>query len=283
VERKGIAETATQTVGVPDAAEVEANEAIDNAEDVQSTNMIYQFNNCQNVYMNAFNARGLNISSTAPRNGHLEVNGKIEDIDDAANIRPTNAVYTKFFDNYNVTVKNFHDRDDQLLPPTAALDNSSRLLAPSEPPKTPPEPRRNNPFLTLPPSNHNTLNHNTANNWKVSSQTNLHPRHYPPEYPIPTDLSQDSPDINPKCLEHLLESALAIALVMQTSGISNSAEILTTRAQNTLKALNALVSVESPVSSTGTGTTTGDSSTRNKVTKWLRLPQLQIPKQYVWR
>jgi hypothetical protein len=130
VERKDISETATQTVGVPDAAEVEANEAIDNAEDVQSTNRIYQFNNCQTVYMNSFNARGLNISNTAPRNSRmscflisrdmcahiypclhtvapdLEVSGKIEDIDDAANIRPTNAVYTKIFDNYNVTVKN---------------------------------------------------------------------------------------------------------------------------------------------------------------------------------
>jgi hypothetical protein len=228
--------------------------------------------------MNSFNTCGLNISSTAPRNSHLEVSGKIEDINDAANIRPTNAVYTKIFDNYNVTVKNFYDSDDQLLLPTAALDNSPRPPAPSEPPNTLLEPRRNNPFLTLPPPNDNN-----ANNRKFSSQTNLHPRHYPPEYPIPTDLSQDSPDINPKCLEHLLESALATALVMQTSGISNSAEILTTRAQNTLKALNALVSVESPVSSTGTGTTTSDSSTRNKVTKWLRLPQLQTSKQYVWR
>ena len=58
-------------------------------------------------------------------------------------------------------------------------------------------------------------------------------------------------DTNSKRLEYHLEFALATALTIQTSGISNSADILSPRAHKTLKALNALVSVELPVSDPG--------------------------------
>ncbi|KAF8802740.1 hypothetical protein BYT27DRAFT_7196283, partial [Phlegmacium glaucopus] len=103
-----------------------------------------------------------------------------------------------------------------------------------------------------------------------------HPRHYPPESPLSTNSSRNPPVNNSGRLEHLVESALetalTAALIIQTSEISSSAEILSPRAQDTLKELNALVSGETPVSSPAivNETTTRFKSVR-KVARWLRI------------
>ncbi|KAF8802744.1 hypothetical protein BYT27DRAFT_7244528 [Phlegmacium glaucopus] len=105
-----------------------------------------------------------------------------------------------------------------------------------------------------------------------------HPHHYLPESPLSTNSSRNPPVNNSGRLEHLLESALetalTAALIIQTSETSSSAEILSPRAQNTLKALNALVSGKTPVSSPtiANETTTRFKSVR-KVARWLRIPR----------
>jgi hypothetical protein len=255
----------------PEAPEIEEGgkvEEIDDAEAHPSTR-IYQFHNCKTVFMNTFSARGVNVKDPGSIALWRSLGRNIEHINDTVDIRPTNR--TSRLNSVNVcgvAVKDSLGSDDQALPPTA-LGHSPRLAAPSEPPSTPTEFRRNNPFHILAPPNNNSAHNLNAS----ATETKDHPRHYPPEYPIPTDSSLDT---NPKCLEHLLESALATALIIQTSGISSPAEILTTRAQNTLNALNALVSVESPASSASS--TGSDPTTRSRVTKWLRIPQLQTAK-----
>lgn len=105
----------------------------------------------------------------------------------------------------------------------------------------------------------------TANTW-TDLQPNRHPSHYLPKSSLATN---SSPDANSKCLqvEHHLDAALAAALSIDTS--RSSAEILTPRAQNTLKAFNALVSMETPVSSPRT------TASRRRVAKWLQIPWSQ--------
>ena len=106
----------------------------------------------------------------------------------------------------------------------------------------------------------------------LSSQLNSHSRHYSSESPLATtnnnslqdsyprpcpsdsptsaNLSRNSPDTNLKLLlEHHLESILTTVLAIQSSEISGLPEILTPRAQSILRAVNALVSTESSVSS----------------------------------
>ena len=114
-----------------------------------------------------------------------------------------------------------------------------------------------NPFLPmhmgLPPNLSHILQPSPPNNYTTddgsnsSSQTTLNPCHYPAESPLATNSSRDILDSDSKRLEHYLHSALAI--VVKASGISSSAEILTPRAHKTLRALNALVPVETPVPS----------------------------------
>lgn len=135
------------------------------------------------------------------------------------------------------------------------------------------------PSLLLPPNLEpfpGTIQNAFPNNITVNSWSDTDPQHPPTESP---PASNPSLDTNSKRLEYHLESALATALTIQTSGISNSANILSPRAHNTLKALNALVSVEMPVSSPRA--VANDSPARlkfvKKVTKWLRIPQ--SPKQ----
>lgn len=123
-----------------------------------------------------------------------------------------------------------------------------------------------------PPPNNITSN--------TGSDTSPQPHVLPPcpsESQLFANLSQDSPDINSKRLEHLLDSALETALetalIIQTSGISISADILSPRAHNTLKALNALVSAETPVHSTRSLKASGPPSrfkTVRQVTRWLQ-------------
>ena len=107
----------------------------------------------------------------------------------------------------------------------------------------------------------------TINPWR---DTDSDPQHPPVESPPARNSTLDT---DSKCLEYLLESALATALTIQTSGISSSANILSPRAHNTLKALNALVSVDIPVSASKT--VANDPPPRfkfvKKVTKWLRI------------
>ena len=93
----------------------------------------------------------------------------------------------------------------------------------------------------IPPNNYTTDDCSNS-----SSQTSLNPCHCLAESPLVTNSTRDSDvlDSHSKRLEHHLRSALAI--VVKTSGISSSAEILTPQAHNTLNALNALVPGERP-------------------------------------
>ena len=133
------------------------------------------------------------------------------------------------------------------------------------------------PSFLLPPNLEppGTIQNTSPNNITINPWRATDPQHHPAESPSPTL------DTNLKRLEYHLESALATALTIQTSGKSSSADILSPRAHNTLKALNALVSesVETPVS--GPRTVAKDPSARfkyvKKATRWLRFPQ--SPKQ----
>ena len=133
------------------------------------------------------------------------------------------------------------------------------------------------PSSLLPPPNLQPLPGKNAspNDITVNPWHNTDPQHYPAESPAASNSSRNHRDTNSKRLEYLLESALATALAIQTSGISNSSDILSPRAHNTLKALNALVSVEMPVS--GSKTVANDPPARFKyvkrVSKWFRIPQ----------
>ena len=85
---------------------------------------------------------------------------------------------------------------------------------------------------------------NTVNDW-IGSSKNLHPLSH--NYPATLNSSllrhMHHPDTNSKSLEHHLDSALAI--LIQTSGTPPLAEGVSLQARNTLKAINALVSMES--------------------------------------
>ena len=119
----------------------------------------------------------------------------------------------------------------------------------------------------LPGTIQNTSPNNiTANPWR-----NTDPQHDPTESP-PTSNPLDT---NSKCLEYHLDSALATALAIQTSGISSSTDILSPRAHNTLKALNALVSMEMPVSDPRTIANDPPALSEyvKRVIKQLRIPQ----------
>jgi hypothetical protein len=131
------------------------------------------------------------------------------------------------------------------------------------------------PSFLLPPNLEplpGTILNASSSNITVNPWRDTDPHHHPAESPPAGNLSLDT---NSKRLEYHLESALATALAIQTSGISSSADILSPRAHNTLKALNALVSVETPVS--GSRIVANDPPARSnyvkKVTKWLRIPQ----------
>jgi hypothetical protein len=116
-----------------------------------------------------------------------------------------------------------------------------------------------------------TIQNPFPNNITVNPCRDTDPQHQPAESQPASNPFRHPLDTNSKRLEYHLESALATALTIQTSGISSSADILSPRAHNTLKALNALVSVEMPVS--GPRNVTKDPPTRfkylKKVTKWL--------------
>ena len=125
-----------------------------------------------------------------------------------------------------------------------------------------------------------TIQNTSPNNITVNPWHDTDP-HHPAESPSASNLSPYPLDTNSKRLEYHLESALAMALTIQTSGMSCSADILSPRAHNTLKALNGLVSVETPVSGPRTAANDDDPPARfkylKKVIKWLRIPQ--SPKQ----
>ena len=92
----------------------------------------------------------------------------------------------------------------------------------------------------LQPFSADSLNNNITNDWNdLPSLTDLNPHQYPPVTP---NLSQHHLDTDSKSLEHHLNSALAILL--QTTGIL--ADGITPQARNTLKAINVLVSIETP-------------------------------------
>ena len=134
------------------------------------------------------------------------------------------------------------------------------------------------PSLLLPPTIgplHSTPNA-SPNDITVNPLCDRGLQQHPAEYPPANNPSRCPLDnTNSKRLEYLLESALATALTFQASGISSSADILSPRAHNTLKALNALVSVEVPIP--GPGILPSDSPARfkfvKKMAKWLRIPQ----------
>ena len=136
------------------------------------------------------------------------------------------------------------------------------------------------PSFLLPPNLEplpSTIQNTSPNNITVNPWHNTDPQHHPAESsPGPASNSSRYPlDTNSKRLEYHLESALATALTIQTSGMSSSADILSPRAHNTLKALNALVSMEIPIF--GPRTVANDPPARfkylKKVTKRLRIPQ----------
>ena len=131
------------------------------------------------------------------------------------------------------------------------------------------------PSFLLPPNLDplpGTVKNASPNNVTVNPWRNTDPQYHQTESP---PASNSSLDTDSKRLEYHLESALATALAIQTSGISNSADMLSLRAHKTLKALNALISAEMPVSDPGT--VENDPPARfkyvKKVTKWLRFPQ----------
>lgn len=130
------------------------------------------------------------------------------------------------------------------------------------------------PSFLLPPNLEplsGTIQNASPTNITVNPWCDTDPQHHPVESPP----ARNSPlDTNSKRLEYLLESALATALTIQISGITSSANILSPRAHNTLKALNALVSVETPVSDSETVANDPPSRFKfvKKVTKWLRIP-----------
>ena len=118
------------------------------------------------------------------------------------------------------------------------------------------------PSLLQPPNPEplpGTIQNASPNNVTVNPCRDTDLQHYPAESPPASNPLENT---NSKRLEYLLDSALATALTIQTSGISSSADILSPRAYNTLKALNALVSVEMPVSGSRT-------DSPRYVTKWL--------------
>ena len=114
------------------------------------------------------------------------------------------------------------------------------------------QPHPINPFLPMRMSLHSNylspilqplpddaLNKNAASDGsELLSSTNFNPH----QYPAAPDSSQHHPDTISKSLEHHLKSALVI--LIQTSGIL--ADGVTPQARNTLKAINALVSTETP-------------------------------------
>ena len=112
----------------------------------------------------------------------------------------------------------------------------------------------------------------SSNNITVNPWRDADPQHHSAEFPPASNSSRYPLDNISKRLEYHLDSALQAALTIQTSEISP-------RAHNTLKALNALVSVDMPVS--GPRTVASDPPARfkfvKKMTKWLRIPQ--SPKQ----
>ena len=142
------------------------------------------------------------------------------------------------------------------------------------------------PSLLLPPNLQalpGTIQNASPNNVTVNSWHDTDPQHQPAESTPASNSSRYLPDTDLKRLEYHLDSALATAYIIQTSGISSSADILSPRAHKTLKALNDLVSMEMPVSSPRT--VANDPPARfkfaNKVTKWLRSPR--SPKQDITR
>ena len=103
-------------------------------------------------------------------------------------------------------------------------------------------------------------NNNKANDWDdFPSSTNLIPH----QYPATPSSSQHRPDTNSNSLEHHLDSALAI--LIQTSGLLTDG--VSPQARNTLRAINALVSMETP-----TYNPPPLKSVR-KVAKWLQIPR----------
>ena len=116
-----------------------------------------------------------------------------------------------------------------------------------------------------------TVQNASLNNIMVNPWHDTDPQYHPDEYPPASNSLQNPLDTNSKRLEYLLNSTLATALTIQTSGISILGDILSPRAQNTLKVLNALVSVEMPVS--GPRTIVNNSPAHfkyvKKVTHWL--------------
>ena len=125
------------------------------------------------------------------------------------------------------------------------------------------------------PNDATNNNINTANDWNnndlpSSSSTNLHhysPHHRHHNYP---STSNHAPhhrleDINSNSLEHHLDSALAI--LIQTSGIL--ADGVTPQARNALKAINSLVSMETP----SYDDPPPPFKSVRKVVKWLQIPR----------
>lgn len=116
----------------------------------------------------------------------------------------------------------------------------------------------------IPPNNYAT------DDWSNSST--LQRSHYPAESPLATNSSLDILDNDSKLLEHHLHSALAI--VVKASGTSSLEEILTSQSQNSLKALNALVPVETPIrrplKTIVIDPPAGSNSVGKKLTRWLR-------------
>ena len=100
----------------------------------------------------------------------------------------------------------------------------------------------------------------------LPSSTNLHPHHNPA---TPNSSRHRRPDTNSESLEHHLDSALAI--LIQTSGILGDGDDdhgVTPQTRNTLKAINALIPVETttyppPFKSVG----------KRKMVKWLQIPR----------
>ena len=135
------------------------------------------------------------------------------------------------------------------------------------------QPHPMNPFLPIHMGLHpNFLSHilqpfpddapnkNTANDRNdLPSSTNLKPH----QYSAAPDSLQRHPDTISKSLEHHLDSALAI--LIQTSG--TSADGVTLQARNTLKAINALVSMETPIYDPP------PSKFVKKAVKWLQIPR----------
>jgi hypothetical protein len=291
---------------VEDTVEIEdgnGTEEIDEAENVvfdgdRPVNRTYYIG-CQAVYTNSFNAKGVEVKDSGNHIPQVSYRGG------TVVVRSTSSNEGASLSNSSAALARSSRSRDSLLDSTLGssplpfqLSSSTQSWRPSDPAIEIPMPsRRNNPFLNqlmdVPPvdiplpsleEGHVSMSSRKRGKLPATIETNLKlsptnaaTSHFTSNMPATSTLP-GSESQNSKLLEYHLESALATALTIQTSGVSKSTDILSPRARNTLKALHALVSMEMPVSGPKTIASASDppapfnNVTKNLI-KWLGFSQ----------